>query len=217
MSKKEAMLDVAEIVGKTAVSLIPIGGTLATAIFDTVKGNSLAKRQEKWRMTLEDRLSKIEETLENLGNNELFTTALVKATESAMKTASEEKMEYLANAVVSSISHDLDEEKMVIFLGLLEKYTISHIKIIYFFNNPTRFDGISSNNYVMGSPSTVLFQVYPELNNYLFNKIYNDLYVDGMVSSAQINTTMSGSGMVAKRTTELGDDFLQFILARTVE
>lgn len=217
MSKKEDILDVVEIVAKTAVSIIPVGGALATAVYDTVKGNALAKRQEKWKNALEERLSKTEETLESLGNNELFTTALVRATELAMKTAREEKMGYLANAVVSSIRHDLDEEKMVIFLELLEKYTISHIKIIYFFNDPTQFDGISANNYMMGSPSTVLFQVYPELNNYLFNKIYNDLYVDGMVSSAHLNTTMSGSGMVQKRTTELGDDFLQFILARTIE
>lgn len=104
MSKKEAILDVAEIAGKTAISLIPVGGALATAIYDTVKGNALAKRQEQWMRTLEDRISKIEETLESIGNNELFTTALVKATELAMRTSREEKMSYLANAVISSLA-----------------------------------------------------------------------------------------------------------------
>ena len=34
-------LDVLEITGKTALSVIPIGGALATAIYDAVKGNVL--------------------------------------------------------------------------------------------------------------------------------------------------------------------------------
>ena len=217
MGFKEKALDTVEIAAKTALSVIPVGGALVTSVYDTVKGNCLSKRQEKWKETLEDRLSKLETTLEEIGNNELFTTALVKSTEIAMKTAREEKMAYLANAVVNSLDPDIDEEKLIVFLSLLDKYTISHIKIIYFFNNPKRFDGISSSSYMMGSPSTPLFQVYPELNNGLFKKIYDDLYTDGMVNTENLNVTMTGSGMVAKRTSQLGDEFLNFILSKNVD
>jgi hypothetical protein len=212
MGFKEKALDTVEIVAKTALSVIPVGGALATSVYDTVKGNCLSKRQEKWKDALEERLSKLETTLEDIGNNEFFTTALVKATELAMKTSREEKMAYLANSVVNSLTPDIDEEKLIVFLSLLDKYTISHIKIIYFFNNPKRFDGISSSSYMMGSPTTPLFQIYPELNNGLFKKIYDDLYTDGMVTTESLNVTMTGSGMVAKRTTPLCDEFLKFIL-----
>lgn len=212
MSKREEILDVVEVVAKTAVSVIPVGGALVTAIYDAVKGNALAKRQEKWRTALEERLSKTEETLENLGNNELFTTALVRTTELAMKTAREEKMKYLANAVVNSLNPKLDEEKLIIFLELLDKYTISHIKIINFFHMPTQFEEVSNNSYTMGSPTTLLFNVYPELDNELFDKMYKDLYTDGMVNTQSLKVTMTGSGMSAKRTTKLGDEFLQFIM-----
>ncbi len=212
MGFKEKALDTVEIVAKTALSVIPVGGALATSVYDTVKGNCLSKRQEQWKDALEERLSKLETTLEDIGNNEFFTTALVKATELAMKTARKEKMEYLANSVVNSLNPDIDEEKLIVFLSLLDKYTVSHIKIIYYFNNPKRFDGISSSSYMMGSPSTPLFQVFPELNNGLFKKMYDDLYTDGMVNTENLNVTMTGSGMVAKRTTQLGDDFLRFIL-----
>lgn len=212
MIKKEIVLDVAEVVAKTALSVIPVGGALITAVYDAVKGNALAKRQEKWRTALEDRLSKTEETLDSIGENELFATAVVKSTELAMKTAQEEKIEYLANAVMNSLKPDLTEEKLIIFLALLEKYTVSHIKIAHFFHNPKAFDGVSEHSYMMGSPSTVLFDVYPELNNNLFTKLFKDLYDDGIINTSSPNTTMSGSGMVAKRTTALGDDFLKFIL-----
>ena len=209
---KNVALDTVEIVAKTALSVIPVGGALATAVYDAVKGNCLAKRQEEWKRALEERLSAVEETLENIGNNELFTTALIKGTELAMRTARGEKLSYLANAVVNTIGQDLDEERLIVFLDLIDKYTVSHIKIINFFYDPTRFEGTSSSSYMMGSPTTPLFSVYPELNNDLFNKIYKDLYIDGMVNTENLNCTMTGSGMVAKRTTKLGDQFLSFIL-----
>ena len=212
MSMKEKALDTLEIVGKTALSAMPVGGALITSVYDTVKGNCLSKRQEKWRTALEERLVKLENTLEEIGNDEFFTTALVKATELAMRTAKEEKMAYLANSVINSLNPDLNEEKLIVFLDLLDRYTASHIKILYFFFEPKRFDGIDPKSYMMGSPSTPLFHVYPELNNELFKKIYGDLYNDGMVSLDNLNITMSGSGMTAKRTTAIADEFLKFIL-----
>ena len=216
MAIKDKFLDTMEIVGKTALSTIPIGGALATSVYDVVKGNSLAKRKEMWERTIEERITKLEGTLEDIGNNESFTTALIKATELAMRTASQEKMKYLANAVVNSFKLNLEEEKLIIFMDLLDKYTISHIKSLHFFYNPKRFSDTNSSSYMAGSPTTILFQVYPDLDNEIFKKIYNDLYVDGMVNlkTDNLNTTMTGSGMVAKRTTALGDEFLMFILSK---
>lgn len=208
---KSNVLDIVEIAGKTVLSAIPVGGALITAVYDAVKGNVLSRRQEEWKKVLEERLSNLEDTLDNIGNNELFTTALIKTTEIAMRTAKEEKRLYLANAVVNTTSLDLNEEKLIVFLDLLDKYTISHIKIINFFFKPSRFEGVSSSSYMMGSPKTPLFDIYPELDNDLFNKIYNDLYTDGMVNTKDLNCTMTGAGIIAKRTTPLGDEFLDFI------
>jgi len=214
MGKKDVVLDTVEVVAKTAVSLIPVGGALATAIYDTVKNNTLAKRKQRWMDTLEERISKLEENIDAIGRNPLFATALIKTTEVAMKTPIDAKLEYLANAVASSLNPKLEEEKLMIFMDLLDKYTISHIKIINFFHNPSRFEGVSCNNSYMGTPMSLLFQVHPELDNDLFNKIYKDLYTDGLVNTESLRINMSGSGMVQKRTTELGDDFLKFILGK---
>ena len=209
---KDLAKDIVEVTMKTAASVIPIGGPLVTTVYDVVKSNALARRQEQWKNVIEERLSKIEEELEMIGDNDLFATALIKATETAMKTANEEKRKCLANAVINSVRMDIEEEKMIVFLDLLDRYTISHIKIINFFFKPTRFNGVSSDSYGMGSPKEPLFSVYPELENLLFDKIYNDLYVDGMVSTQNLNVTITGRGMVSKRTTVLGDEFLKFIL-----
>ena len=123
-------------------------------------------------------------------------------------------MAYLANSVINSLNPNINEEKLIVFLDLIDRYTVSHIKIIYFFFNPKRFDGIDSNSYMMGAPSIPLFHVYPELNNELFKKIYDDLYNDGMVTLENLNISLTGSGMVAKRTTTIADEFLEFILKK---
>ena len=203
-------VDVAEIVGKTILSEIPIGGALATAVYDVVKGNILQKRQEKWKGLIEDRLSKLEIEIETLGENETFATMLIKTTELAMKTKQEEKLNYLADALENSITNNIEEDRLIIFMSFMEKYTTAHIKILNFFNNPCKFEGISESNYYMGSPSTPLSKIYPEVIT-LMDKCITDLYNDGLMNTQSLHATMTGQGMVAKRTTALGDEFLSFI------
>ncbi len=212
MSIKEIAISTVEVSAKTVLSTIP-GGALLTNIYDAVKGGCLDKRRIKWQDEIESRLSTLEKTLDDVGNSENFTTVLIKATEIAMKTASEEKRIYLANAVLNSAESNIEEEKLIVFLDLIDKYTVSHIKIIHFFFNPRAF--VDASSYYMGSPTTPLFDVYPELNNKLFNKIYKDLYIDGMITLDNPNISMSGSGMVAKRTTPLADELLRFISKNT--
>ena len=207
MFDKEKVIDTAEIIGKTVLSVIPVGGALVTAVFDTVKGNALQKRQDKWKSIIEQRLTNIEVTLDELGNNDYFATMLIKTTELAMKTTKDEKLFYLANALEHSILNTIDEDKMIIFLSFVEKYSISHIKILTYFNNPTKF---VRNSFYMGSPSQALEIAFPEVKQ-LQSKCVKDLFNDGLMNTENLNITMTGNGMVAKRTTPIGDEFLKFL------
>ena len=65
-------------------------------------------------------------------------------------------------------------------------------------------------SYYMGSPSTPLSKIYPEVIP-LMDKCITDLYNDGLMNTQSLHATMTGQGMVAKRTTALGDEFLSFI------
>lgn len=175
-------LDTAEIVGKTVVSTIPIGGAMITAVYDTVKNNCLAKRQQKWQKVIELRLSKLEKTLEEIGNNEFFAAALIKTTESAMKSPSEEKLCYLAEALANSIEESVDETKLLIFLNLIDKYTVAHIKLL--------------ENYYQGC-----IEVWEDKE--LQQKIHNDLVNDALLLFANNSSNMCLG--------ELGKEFYEFI------
>ena len=170
--------DAVEISAKTALSCIPVGGALATNVWDAVKSNSARKRLEEWQDMLEDRLSRIEATLEDIGNNENFTSAIYQATEQAIRTGSRTKS----------------------------------LKILVFFQNPPKFSDRNPSMF-MGSPGQVLFDCYPELKaqEELVSKIVKELHADGVFSLDSLNTVMTGNGALAKRTTKLGDEFIDFI------
>ena len=129
--------EMTEVTLKTLASLIPVGGALATAIYDIVKSNVLDKRRKMWEYELENRLFKMEATLNDLSNSEIFTTAIIKTTEVAMKTSSEEKLKYLANAAANSYEADIDETRFYLYMGLIERYTTRHISLMKEYIVPT--------------------------------------------------------------------------------
>ena len=212
---KEIIAEGIEIAGKTALSLIPVGGTLITCVWDSVKAHTAQKRLNDWKDLVENRLSRLEYTLDDLGNNELFATAIMRTTDIALKTAERKKREYLANSVYHSAYIPIDEGMLMIYLDYLDRYSVWHLQILHFFQNPKATSDSSNSNLVMGSVMEVLRPVFPELcqNVDLVVKIVDDLQMDGLMSRGNyMNATMTSNGMFTSRTTELGNAFLDFIL-----
>ena len=67
----------------------------------------------------------------------------------------------------------------------------------------------------MGGAAQVLENAYPEYRGKreFYDQVVNDLGNRGLLSSPSsfLHTTMTGDGMVTKRTTALADAFLAFI------
>lgn len=217
MSKnsKEFVMEGIEVAAKTALSVIPVGGTLITCIWDSVKANVAQRRLEKWKEAVEKRLSKLEYTLDDLGSNELFASAIMRATDIALKTAENKKREYLANTVYHATYISIEEGMLMMYLDFLERYSVWHLQILHFFQNPRANVKTESGNYVMGSAMEVLRPVFPELcqNVDLVIKIVNDLQSDGLMDrGSYMNSSMTLNGMMASRTTRMGNEFLEYIL-----
>lgn len=196
--------DVVEGVAKSVLSTIPFVNYFVQVI-DEVKGNVLQRRYEKWQEMVGQRLSELsQEILSKLGNSENFATILIKTTELAAKTNGK-KMEYLANAVKFSAENDIDEDTLIIMLNCIEKYTLSHITLLKYLENPSSYS--NGKSYLAGGLLTYFDDYYPNFDKKLQNIILKDLFRDGLTTT-DINGTMTSSGMNAKRTTELGDLFI---------
>lgn len=217
--KTSKITEITEITAKTTLSVIPVGGTLITCVWDSIKANCAQRRLDDWKQLMENRLNKVEDTLKEVGNNECFTTAMMKATDSAIKTMEKEKRVFLADAVINSLTSEIGESIMMIYFELIDKFTIWHIKILDFFENPKKFPIVIENNYRCGTPIDSLISVYPELGEKreIVDKIIKDLHDDGLINTENLHITMSGSGMVASRTTNLGNDFIKFLTAKRIE
>lgn len=214
LSKKEAMT-IAEIAVKTGTSVIPFVGTLLSCIIDEIKSKTMQKRQDEWMEIIENRLEQSVIDWNTIGNNENFTTAIIKATEIAAKTAEREKKEYLANAVANSIEFSADESILMIYMELLERYTVWHLQILAHFVNPEQ--GMGRGNENMGGADSPLYRRYPHMKERtdLVDKIIIDLQNEGTLTNGNyMYSSMSISGIYAKRTTKLGDEFLLFISAK---
>ena len=211
--KKEDAKTIAEIVVKTGTSVIPFAGTLLSCVIDEIKSKSMQKRQEEWMRIVEEKLEECVIDLDTIGDNENFTTTIIKATEIASKTAEREKKEYLANAVVSSLAFTAEESILMIYMELLEKYTVWHLQIVQHFYNPEL--GIGRGNEYMGAADSPLYRRYPHMKERtdLVDKIVTDLQNEGMLSNGSyMHSSMTSNGIYAKRTTKLGDEFLQFVV-----
>lgn len=212
MGKKDA-LTVAEIVVKAATSPIPVGGSLVASVIDEVKSRTMQKRQDEWMNMIEERLGTLEIDFNSIGDNEYFTTAIIKATELAVKTAENEKREYLANAVINAITFTAEESVLMIYMEMLEKYTVWHLQVLSHFYNPEH--GIGRGNESMGAADSPLYRRYPHMvqRKDVVDKIVIDLQNEGMLTSGSYwHSSMTSNGIYAKRTTALGDGFLKFIM-----
>ncbi len=67
---------------------------------------------------------------------------------------------------------------------------------------------------IVGGADHILESAYPELKNRrdFYDQIWKDLFQKGLVNCDSLHGMMTGRGIFEKRTTDLGDKFLGFIV-----
>ncbi len=206
---------------KAGLGSIPVLGSAATELFGLIVTPPLDKRRQNWMNDIAERLKLLEKSnqvdFQSLAQNEQFIDTIIQATSIAIKTSEEEKLSALKNAVVNiALNETVEKTKSQIFLNLIDSFTVWHLTILTFFDNPkTWFDknGQTPPNLTMGSMFSVLKSAFPSLSNQeeLVDLIWNDLLNAALHSTNGLKTIMSGNELLAERTTRLGKEFIQFI------
>lgn len=220
---KREKTDYVDSVMETAISAIPILGAPALRLFNLVITPPLEQRLNEWRNTVADRILRLEDKVEgfkvmDLGKNPMFITAVMQATQIALRNHQKEKLEALQNAVVNSaIGIDIEEDLQLLFLNLVDSFTILHLRILTYLNNPKKWlqDHGLVLNLVMGGVNSGLELAFPELKDqrYIYDPIVQDLYNRGLLHTdkSTLHAMVSTTGMTASQTTELGRKFLSYI------
>jgi len=204
---------------RAATTAVPIIGGPATELSALFFQAPFEKRTKEWQAQVAEILHYLLEEkkipIEELQNNETFIAITAQASQIALRNHREEKTEALRNAVLNSaITETVDDSLYTLFLHYIDIFTVWHIKILKVFQQPQIKNDLNSRySSLRGSLDDVLFEALPELQGKRdrYNLIWKDLYARGLVTTDSLDTMMNPDGVDAKRTTDIGDEFLQFI------
>jgi hypothetical protein len=226
---KPTKKDAAYSLAKVGLSAIPVFGGTAAEIFSAVIAPPITKRTAAWVESISERLKDLEKTvsgfkLENLAENQAFTTVVLHATQIAIRSHQQRKIEALRNAVINTaLGTNISEDEEHIFLEYVDALTPSHLKLLEFLDNPAVYGkahNVKYGNYSQASVSTILEEAFPEWKGKRvdYDLIAQDLYTRGLlggqVNDLHVGGSATDQGMYARRTTDRGKRFLQFIRAQ---
>lgn len=206
--------DVAHALAKAGLSTIPVVGGPAVEIFQLLVQPPLEKRRAEWMQAVGEKLQQLEEkglNLEDLQKNEQFVSAVMHATQAAMRTHVAAKRHALRNAILNiAVGQSADETVLHLLLSFIDDLTEMHLRILKAFHQPAVPPGLS-----MGGLSSVLEYGIPALANRrdIYDQLWKDLYTRGLVNTEGLHVTMTGNGLASRRTTGLGEALLKLIEA----
>lgn len=217
---KTSKADVALTISKALVAVIPLaGGSLAT--LSELLEWPISRRRQLWMEELAQAVSELQQRIEELARplaeNEAFVTAALQATQIALRTHQQEKLDALRNAVKNSaLKQAPDDNRQLMFLRFVDEFTPLHLRVLAIFDNPAECVAETGRRFQvsMGSLGTVIVHCVPELvrEDELSSQIFRDLQNRGLLMQGMaLNGAMSQQGLLTRRTSSLGREFLKFI------
>lgn len=207
---------------KIVLNAVPVVGSPAAELFAQVVAPPLEKRRNAWMEEVAEGLRTLESKgtdIEALRDNDEFIDIVMVASTAAIKTASAEKLTALRNSVINTAAGQTPGESLAqMFISFVDSFTDWHLKVLKLFQNPAAWARAHAHDF--GSPyasslASTLVSAYPELHDHraLYDQVWKDLHQRGLVNTDSLSGMMTASGAMAKRTSDLGDQFLDFIEA----
>lgn len=203
-----------------AASAVPGAGYALGELVKHYIGEPLEKRREEWFARIGEGVIELQSRFEafdpaSLDQNEEFISVVYEATQIAMKTSHEEKREALRNTILNTaLGFVLDDVVRGSFMDYVDRFSPLHIKALRLLQDPTKSHEMSRrvSNMMAGGLGALLEAAIPaEARGAPVQRVYSDLSSASLVEGGGLNVMMSDTGLMQKRTTAIGDDFLRFI------
>lgn len=208
------------VIAKELIKKLPVLDTLIKPLEDYMD-LQWQKRIDKFIEELYVKISKLESSeIDIFYKIPNFSQIFVNVSHGAIKDISEDKIKYYVNSIISVIRQEnFNDSKIHIFLNYLREFSFNHIKILEFFNNPDKYfpkqtfmTVVSEFRNMTDEIKSVCPELIEDVN--MFDIVTNELHEKGLLKHKDIlchtNLLKFGSG-IEKCTTNLGDEFLNFI------
>lgn len=224
--EESTLLEIARVTGKIALSAVPLpvplAGSVLSEFWDYFVGIPIKRRVQAWNEEVMRRILALEEggiDVSLLKDNEDFVSAVMDARIAVMRSNAAEKREALTNAVLNvALKRAPEEDRLQMFMNYISDLTPWHLRLLALLNDPTGVSqkkGIDSLRVLAAGVSTLVERVYPELagDTDFYIQLGRDLTSRGLLSDVDFNAMMTLDGIMSKRTTKAGEEFIRFITA----
>jgi len=205
--------DKAYTAAKAVLSAIPgIGGPVAE-LFGLVVQPSLESRRIKWMEAVAERLCELQNhgvSIERLQQDEAFVSAILHATQAALRTHRAEKLEALLNAVLNIAETQAHDETLEqILLSYIDELTCSHLQLLLAAHDRDYLEG----RYV--SVRDLVRELLPQMteDEVLTRVLWRDLESRGLVAS-NAERVSPGHSLARPGMTALGRSLVALIRRR---
>jgi hypothetical protein len=204
--------DVVHAIVKAGLSAVPMVGGPAVELFQYIVQPPLDKRRAAWMADVGEKLQELEAKgldLAKLQENDQFISAVMQASQAALRTHKTQKLAALRNAILNiAWGQAPDDTIQHLLLSFVDEFSEMHLRILKVFSAPEPPPGMST-----GGLGNVLEHNIPELRGRreLYDQLWKDLYNRGLVNTGGLHMTLSGRGLAQRCTTGLGEALLQLI------
>jgi hypothetical protein len=103
-------------------------------VFSLIVESPLDKRRKKWAIQVTDAINDLIDkgvmTDSELASNEVFLSAVMEASQQAIRTHQAEKIEALLNSIKSSARETIESDYQKLFYNYLNQFTVMHLGLI---------------------------------------------------------------------------------------
>ncbi len=203
------------------LSLIPGISSLQTA-WDTYFQSQSEERHQQVEKEFLERLNnadeKLQQAFEKINENPTNFAIFLQSIKSAHEDISSDKIKMYINLLLNAVKAENKNDCIIQFyLNKLQKYSLLHLKLLQCFStfHKTNSPGYGMNLYE--SDMDIIMNEFRKIDPYfnidfhLLNAHISDLYNDKMINIQYLSDFHMPFKEIPKKTTSLGDDFLNFI------
>ena len=209
---KAGLSDVTHTAGRALLSMLPVVGGPAVELFNLIIQPPIERRRVEW---MED-VGKTIELLElqgillaDLQRNEQFSSAVLHATQVAIRTHAQKKRRALLGCLTSvATGAQPDEVKQHIFIQLIDDLSSLHLQVLEILNTHAEIE-----RRILDLPGLIEF-ISPALagDPELLRYICKDLEGRRLIAPLGVKSSgIPGKTTLTKCTTPLAEQFLRFI------
>jgi hypothetical protein len=204
---------------KALVGFVPVAGHALAILMEQFLAPPIEKRRDEWARQLASVITELQRrdslmTIESLRDNESFISAVLQASQTAIRTHRVEKIEFLKQAVLSAAGPRApSDDKQQMFFRIVDELTPIHVRVLTQLRIRTNDQVSYADNAYKNIPELSVGEGYTAViaDQTFIAAIVKDLQFRALLHLENDSTRAGNSNSVHTGATYFGEEFLTFI------